>query len=478
MKKILFLYHMEERELLQIKYICKEIQKIDSTAQVEYRQFTGGCEYALQFMPDIIVTIPPRTELNSDLLTNVKLITNAVIVSATTEGLDDYSSEFSLNSRLGFNTYSINLVDYYIYWGEKASRIFSERLLQSEKVTSIDRIKTFGYILYDKQALANDENLQSLKKNICEWTRKFERTITFVTGFDKDEITVDDRIEEGSVSSINATEEEREHEIELIKEAIAKNKYYCNQYLHAIEYLAEKYPTIGFCIKLHPNELLAMKEGNCARYEKFRNSSNVLVVDYPVSISAILSESSMLVHYGSTTAMEAYLYKVPSIQVTSERGREKVFCYGRVMFESTAYVSVDQVEEIESFIQNRLEFKRIPSIDQMLKESFNFDIEQPYNPATWFAEFYTSELKLQKLDKSDAEVKKALDSGWGFMMRKRIYVKMIKSFVRLKLKDYYTWKRKVKLILPEDRTIMQDFIEEFKIKLAKHRKGENNDSKI
>lgn len=75
MKKIMFLYHVKEREYSIIQMIEEQIKGNYSNVVIQSGEFYSAIMDTIQFGPDIIVTIPPRDFYASNYLTVLKIIT-------------------------------------------------------------------------------------------------------------------------------------------------------------------------------------------------------------------------------------------------------------------------------------------------------------------------------------------------------------------------------------------------------------------
>ena len=103
MKKIMFLYHIKEREYNIIEMIEEEIKSNYPDVIIQSGEFYSSIMDTIQFRPHIIVTIPPRDYHSSNYLTMLKIITGAVVISMNTEGFYKFDPKYVL-AQTGFNT--------------------------------------------------------------------------------------------------------------------------------------------------------------------------------------------------------------------------------------------------------------------------------------------------------------------------------------------------------------------------------------
>lgn len=467
MKRILLQYFVWEREYAILDILKAELEKRNMI--VGYAHFFDISE-CLEFQPDIIVTRTIRGDILTKVLSVMKLATGAVIIPMTVEGFYNMDSVHKVISMVGANACPIDLIDYHIMWGEKAKEKEGEQLLRLHKISSIDKIKVFGYIFYEKQkilAYAKECDYYSI---FAEWRKKYKRIIACITGFARAEETMEDVCRSCPFTDKEGSEQYKK-EVDFYEKLLVFIREYRSKYIEDIVQFANTHPHIGIVVKLHPAEINAK---NMQYYSILRHHENILLVDREFPISAILEEAQMLVHYGSTTALEAYVYEVPTILrsakgIDSESfdivaGDERFHIY-------TEKVNINDYDEFQHKLENGIEFRDDPKAEATLAEVFNWKKDAEYCPSAKMADFLSSDLVTTKL-----QVKALLNEGFvskKFLQQARmdIYKKLRSAFVAFNVKKAGYYLRCACKLMPCPFAFLDDTIEYLKYIIYKSNKS-------
>lgn len=401
MKKIMFLYHVKEREYQIIELIKSQIRHISRNVDIRTEEFYHGIKSTIDFKPDIIVSIPPRDCYSSNYLTILKLLTNAVVISMTTEGHHSFEDKV-VQDVIGFNSYSPKLVDYYIMWGAKTSDVLGSKLLETRKVTNRKRIKTTGYAFYELEKNKELFADYPVYSEIVNWAKQYDRIHLVITGFPQADWSVQDYFYLGFFGdqrSISKLTEEQIQEALKVKE---KFTLFREKYINDIIRSAEEMPDTGFFVKLHPVEI----SDKISYYEKLSDYKNIYVVSTVFPVGALLSIADTMVHYNSTCNIEAYIYNVPTIL----RFQKQDSNLDNILKESTYSYEIDDREGFINRLQNECKFRRLPMTEKKLYELFNWKIGKEYKPVEKIAAYIFNAKKSQHLSCFDKEVIKAVES--------------------------------------------------------------------
>lgn len=422
MKKILIMYHLPQRELRSCNDIAKRIQEIST--EVEVKVSPLDFVYPLCYPQDVILTVPPRDERAASQLTYIKLFTGAKIISLETEGLYDLNNEEQVSVRIGTNYYSPNLIDQYIYWGLRTSEVCGRRLVKDKKITDLNRVRTCGYVPYE----AIDIGERSTKKyeQLCH---QYKKMILVVTGFPNADVTIKEMEE---MSAFNDRDERKGVEQRRDAEkAILLSKEYRRQYIDLIKAISERFRNYLLVVKLHPTEIYSLENGKSYLYKELRDIDNIIVIDKPEPISEMMKAANLFIHYGSTSGLEAYIYKVPSVYI-SMKNPEKIKGVpgGNALYPSNVELDLYAKKELLDIVEKGVEFRRIPGTEKVLKDYFNFDFEKKYEPTKWIADIILEEEPPQKLSIADELVKEAFDSFWCKLLAKTIVKTCLEKLMR------------------------------------------------
>jgi len=392
--RVLFVLNKPERELEIMNKVIKwmvqeELQTTTKILDFHENQFISNI---LEFSPNIIFTFPFSAYPVSTPFYIIKYLLNCHIICFRTEGILNFNSEKHLKGLIGLDRYGSNIVDYELVWGNKAADLLSKGLVRHSIISSKERVKAFGYPNYEcyfeNNRLSTLDIPQKLRNRIQHYPR--EHILFFVTGFALADYTREDLIRAGDLFDVN-NKNEFEYELAqkiLLSEQTAQLR---DLWIKTIIETAKKHSDVLFIIKSHPTENIVNARKGTDRYREFENYPNIVYFSEPVSIISVMQKCGIFFHYGSTTAAEAFLLKVPTVLVTS----------GGIMLDDLQWPTnrTIDIRDLPGLVNEQLtsplQFKMVPDIEEILSGAFNIQKEHlsrrtPYLPSKDIAEFLLS----------------------------------------------------------------------------------------
>lgn len=443
-RKIVYLvYHVKEREYKILDYIRFRSEQL----LLDYEFEIMGLEEAEERAYNnsrlcAIISFPMRTEYVVDRLACIKYVTGCKLITMETEGLMNFDDERILNIRIGQNTYSERLVDYYYVMGPVTRDKYQSVLLNSKKVTSAERVRYSGYFPYDLQLTCSYMKSLNYAEKLFDKGKPKKRTIVFLTGFANAEETIEQMIIMDSFS-VDENGMPSKEEIEIAKGKIKNTKIFRDKYIDMICRYSKKHVDELIIVKPHPVEL---SDGiNISLYrERFEVLSNVIFLDEDISLSRILPNTDGLVHYGSTSGMEAYLYMVPTILITSDYSANT----NGFLYESTYSIDIDDYKTVDENIANAI-FERNLLTEQFIYDYFGMKLNDiDCHPIDDLIEHLSSDYKAQVLSKQDLDICVEEETRKKFV--RGGCLKVLSDIKHLKLSNIYkdlTRVRKLKKII-------------------------------
>ena len=431
---IYILYHIKERELAICEMIKEEILKQNKSVNVRIRNFHSIWEEIWDFLPNIILTIPPRDQQASNHLMLAKAALKCSIVSLLTEGFFYHKTDETWRVYIGTNSYDAKLVDYYLFWGRAAKDGQVKVLLEDKKITAIERAKIVGYVFYDKDNFKQYAKKIILPKIVQKWIDGYKRHILCLTGFPVADYTIEDFMLESAFAYKEDKSKKREYQlkIEVAKKSVQAFFDYREKYVSNIIKSAIQNPDIGYLIKLHPAEYARFYDGtNYQFYHVFDKYPNIYLLDEAVPMGVILPYTDLMIHYGSTAGLEAFLYKVPTMHLFMEEFSKESEMPGYCIYESSQEISMDDFEEFNKCIIQGVRFKKTETVEKILEEQFDLrDDAKDYHPAKKIAGYVLDSWNVRQFLDDNAELRKAAKSMEGYRSRKDIWKNKVKVLWR------------------------------------------------
>lgn len=397
-RRIVFLYNKYEREHAIIELISMELKKYDCKV-CEIAIADSKCiKKVLLFNPQIIVTFPITTIMQKDIYTYIKKILRCKIVTYTTEGLFDYNNEDIIKINAGTYNYSADLIDYHVYWGKLAARKIGKELYMQKKLKSGKQIRVFGNPMYEKNKIQIYYQSNKYKEILQEWNQ----VVLVLTGFITSEYTIKDYINAEDIVNIRGKDRKQILNDPVLNEWIRATEYqkvYREKYIDTIIDAAKKNIDTLYVVKLHPLEIRAKRNSSTAiRYiDCLKNIKNILVIDESIPVGALLPYCNLMIHYGSTVDLEAYIYKVPTLKLELRDINNNMLSETNRLTESTYYANVDEMDVIDRYTKGvkdgRISFRINGKIEKQLEDLMNYKEGNNYNPSEKFARFLCTDLK-------------------------------------------------------------------------------------
>jgi len=361
---------MESRDIYWAKYLKNKILDTFPNAIIKITTFDNIIEtvFAAGFRPNKVLTFTLRDDFSVACITAIKKYSNASVIAYENEGLMNFDDELFINKRIGNSPRSLELIDLYYYWGKKPAKVSSEILLKKGFIKDINQVKFCGYINYE---MSSEDIFNSLSpsevsnyleiKKICG----NKKIILVLTAFALCEYEDKQFREDGEILSDN--EDEIHNYAEKTRN---KLKSYREKYVDFINYISSKYPDSMLIIKPHPAEYYT---NGCIEYYKEKlKEKNIIVLDYPLLMGSLLSISNLVLHYGSTAALEAYIRNIPTVLF-----KDKDYAGNSDLFFSTLTIYSNKMDDFNM----DLPFIRFEKNDKLLMELFNYSFKENYQPS-------------------------------------------------------------------------------------------------
>lgn len=243
---------------------------------------------SLKTLPEGVFLLKSATPNEEETIKKIKEFGHKVIV-LDEEGLVD--QEKSLESNVRYNSKTVDLVDRICFWGKKQYEGFKKSLPNhSHKAVLTGNPRSDIWRYYAKKIYEND--IVDLQKKYGDFVfiptsfggaihrmgNEFGIGLTFELGKD----SIDDYMKklltvQGELLMLNFKE-----------------------YYEFIKIMVEKFPHINFILRPHPSESHAPWNALALKY-------NNVYLKYEGSVTPWILASSAMMHYRSTTSLEAYL---------------------------------------------------------------------------------------------------------------------------------------------------------------------------
>ena len=105
--------------------------------------------------------------------------------------------------------------------------------------------------------------------------------------------------------------------------------------------------------------------------------------------------------------MEAYVYKIPTLQLTNDYKEFVPDALGREV-PSTIHIKVSDKEALAEVIKNEIIFNRDTESEQELYQFMNYEYDKEYKPSEWLIEHLKNSQKPQRLYITDKEVRRRI----------------------------------------------------------------------
>lgn len=399
-KQVLIMYHLETRDRKLFEMMADQIRESGISENVILRNMEDVYRYPYDYSPDLVVSPLPRNNRGSAMFTLLKVLYQCYWIGYTVETF--FSLEQENIWLIGNASCPRELIDKYLFCGSGIASTAGDALLRSGRTDSLDRVNYFGYLFYEKNVISKINNSFVDEANVYNNLDKYKKRILFVTGIMNYPMLVEDYLGESAITK------KQPELIQELKELCESNNYYSDKYIELIYYLAKKHPEYMIMIKYHPNDNDFNSHGGESRYKNFSNYSNIYPISGGVQVSNYFSAADVFIHYASTTSMEAYIYGLKSIGLTSNHPCMKPHGLGKEAMYANKILEVEDVEGIEKEIESGLDFSRNEQMEQALFDLVNYEYGKEYSPSKKLVDILRNIEKPQFIDKSNKDVKKKL----------------------------------------------------------------------
>ena len=198
-----------------------------------------------------------------------------------------------------------------------------------------------------------------------------------------------------------------EEDLERTLDAIKMVKRFRSEWIDNVKKTALENPEILIVCKKHPIE---KKED----YQEYEGFGNILFIYEDIPAHEIIRYAGLFFHNGSTTLIDAYLSKTPSVFVHS---KDSSLWYSDFGWPSTERTKVSNISKIvKIFLSGGIPFQgQITSeMSKVLYDTFNIQLGRPYRPSRDIAQIILGPESPQKISIGDPYLWKAV---WGVLIR-------------------------------------------------------------
>ena len=343
---ILILYNNPNRELTYLEEIRISLLKNHIVENVLLEN--GGdtrkvIVSVFRFKPAVILSYPLTGKLLHHKFHVLKTIFKFKFICLRTEGAIDKGSKENILAHVGIAEYSNKLVDLELFWGQIQKKLLGPELLLQNKITSLERCLVVGYPRIRKVEInSKDKNLIGIFTGFQMADYDAER---FLKAKDLDENTMNEFLEQAK--KVLAF---REEFIKRLDAFLILNK------------------NMQFIIKPHPAE-------NEMTYHLLLKHENLRILPKSMSLNSVFENLKSFVHFGSTTLLDAYIYKIPSL-LFFDNALNVGHSYG---WKSTIQSSLENLD-INLKLLDNTKFEISNEIISTLFEEINFEFDKPYTP--------------------------------------------------------------------------------------------------
>lgn len=355
-KQVLILLNIINREKLIAEITADLLKKNGLAEEVVIGQAYEVIFHIYDYEPELVISCLPRDEYSTAMFTMVKLVHRCAWVCIHPEGFQHLDDEV-INEVVGENRTPARLIDKALFWGSGMAEVVREKLLVRGKLTSADRTGVFGYLPYERSMLAGLPR-PPIVEEAAALAEKHKKTVIFVTP--------------------NISDVIGDHWPEAEKKRGRSNIYYFSRYKELIGRLAKDNRDVLFLVKRHPGEIAQSKED---RFAELRGEENICIIDDVTQISFFFDHVDLFVHYGSTTAFEAYIYHIPAIGILNDHEEKQVNSLGSGDMYADVKFSLGESSELEGYINREIRWERNAETEHALRIYMNYTPDTEYRPS-------------------------------------------------------------------------------------------------
>ena len=404
---ILLVLNKPNREMAIMQSVKKELLLMDPHAHVEIWEMCTPHFNAdvLRFKPDVILTFPFTCTGFATWYYLFKLLFACKVLTLRAEGVVDLSSEYNVQWAVGFDRYGRYLVDHELFWGSLVANAIGHNLLKQGKLSSLDRVRLVGYPRLESYFSPKSTTERTvLPDRLTIRINSYDRRdiIFFATGFHLANYTRQDLFD--------ARDLDAENRIDELLDAVEITRRFRQAWIESVIATAEQNPDLLIIVKKHPIE---KKED----YLILERLTNVLYVYEDVDIQHLMPHAGLFLHYGSTSLVDSYLSRIPSVYVSSPENKS---WYSDLGWPSSRKVAVSDVPRVVSEYRTAgIPFAMTDDIKAVLKSVFDIEEGLSYRPSRRIAEVILEKDPAQKIPLTDKYLWKALLSiGISVLVRR------------------------------------------------------------
>ena len=400
-KQVLVLYNIKEREEV-ISHMIADILLSNGIAhEVIVGQVYEEIFHIYDYNPDLVISCLPRDNYSAAMFTMVKMVHGCAWVCIPPEGFVSLSPEV-IRGFVGFNHQPKRLIDKALFWGGEVADAVAEQLLLYDKISSKQQVGFFGYLPYEESLICKYRQMTEQVKRIHEKSSGYGRVVMAVTA----RMATPVPLKEFEALYDPNDKEQNER---VLKRHIS-NEYYAEKYIKLLETVAENNTDVLFLVKMHPRDVMYLRKNRVSstRYEHLRTISNVCFIDEEIQISVYFDLIDTLIHYGSTTSLEAYIHGIPTIGIYNDHKDTQKNSLGCANFYADSRFAVSDIPGVLKAIQSKMVFGRNEETEKVLYRYMNYKVGEDYHPSRLLCEHLMSIDDPLILDPSDKEVRKSL----------------------------------------------------------------------
>ena len=400
-RQALILYNIKEREFLIAQMTADVLREQGLADEVIVGQVYEVIYHIYDYEPELVISCLPRDDYSTAMFTMVKLVHRCAWVSIPPEGFMALETG-KMKQVTGFNRQPKELVDRVMFWGSGLAKAAGQLMLENGKISSGERIGIFGYLPYEDGVIRKYREETEQVRQIKKRTGEYRRTVMAVTA----RMAIPVPLQEFEKLYDPNDREQNER----VRKRHNSNEYFADWYIQLLKKVAEQNEDILFLIKLHPRDIRTMHAQDLqkTRFDELKSVPNICLIDEPVQISTYFDCIDLLIHYGSTTAMEAYIYGIPTIGIMNDHPDTQYDSLGRGNFYADRRFDVGRAAEVSACVRQGLSFDGNEETAKALKRYMNYREGEPYQPSLLLAEQIRKLPEPQLLSTGDPEVRTAL----------------------------------------------------------------------
>ncbi|MGL1934856.1 MAG: hypothetical protein OCD01_07540 [Fibrobacterales bacterium] len=312
----------------------------------------------VKFNPSTILMSPVFVPHCAQIAYFIKFVTECHIVTIPPEGLilwQNGNTEQLQRAFIRVTKHDTSLVSFAFHWGAVQKGYADQILIREKLLRSQDQIIAVGNPLFEKwvHLSKKSEKVKGMRDNII-----------CVSAFAYAENSIKHIFSYSDV--INA--ETAENDFYTFFRVLKNHRSQVKQFKKMVKEIAIENPEKLVTIKLHPVEY-----SRCPMlFEEFKELEkeydNIIIANKDVTMDQLLPTAAVLVHYGSTSAIEAKIMNVPAVLV------EEIATPVEAFFRSDYSVSI---KDVASKIKENLRVKPYSQEQrEFLQSYFGLDVGQ------------------------------------------------------------------------------------------------------